>query len=86
VILFRECINNLKKNDVEPFKQDGGKVEFTQIYNAENAPDTCNEFIGEFMEPNDYFGLDTGELIEVIQHMCFWLYVNNYTTSRLTLL
>jgi hypothetical protein len=87
VLLFRECINFVRKvpnqldsNDVNIVK------EFTQINNAENVPDTCNEFISEFMEPHDYFGLDTGELIEIIQHLCFWLYVHNFTTSRLTLL
>ncbi len=87
VLLFRECINTVRKgvNEVDPNDVNAGK-EFTQINNAENVPDTCNEFISEFMEPHDYFGLDTGELIEVIQHLCFWLYVHNFTTSRLTLL
>ena len=81
VVLFRECINKVRK-DPESVQEN----EFTQLNNAENVPDTCNEFISEFMEPHDYFGLDTGELIEVIQHLCFWLYVHNFTTSRLTLL
>lgn len=78
--MFRECINKLKKN------VDNLKEEFTQTNNAETVPDTCNEFIIDFMEPNDYYGLDTNELIEAIQHLCYWLYVNNFTTSRLTLL
>lgn len=87
VLLFRECINVVRKaiNELDVNDLSAGK-EFTQINNAENVPDTCNEFISEFMEPHEYFGLDTGELIEVIQHLCFWLYVHNFTTSRLTLL
>jgi hypothetical protein len=85
VLLFRECINQVRK-DVNDINDVNAGKEFTQINNAENVPDTCNEFISEFMEPHDYFGLDTGELIEVIQHLCFWLYVHNFTTSRLTLL
>jgi len=86
VLLFRECINRIKMEIVEENKKTDEKTDFSQLYSAESAPDTCNEFITEFMEPNDYFGLDTGELIEVIQHLCYWLYVSNYTTSRLTLL
>lgn len=80
LILFRECINKLKKNEANPEEQ------FTTTNNAETVPDTCNEFIVDFMDPNDYYGLDTNELIEAIQHLCYWLYVHNYTTSRLTLL
>ena len=85
VLLFRECINRVKK-DANNINDLNSGIEYTQINNAENVPDTCNEFISEFMEPHDYFGLDTGELIEVIQHLCFWLYIHNFTTSRLTLL
>ena len=80
VILFRECINKQKRKN-EQFTED-----FTQLNPAETVPDTCNEFIIDFMDPNDYYGLDTNELIEAIQHFCFWLYFNNFTTSRLTLL
>jgi hypothetical protein len=80
LILFRECINKLRRNAEKP------EHEFTQVQTAETVPDTCNDFIIEFMDPNDYYGLDTNELIDAIQHLCFWLYFNNYTTSRLTLL
>ncbi len=80
VILFRECINKLRKN------QDKPDEDYTIFQNAETVPDICNDFIIEFMDPNDYYGLDTNELIEAIQHICFWLYIHNYTTSRLTLL
>jgi hypothetical protein len=74
VILFRECINKYRGED------------YTKTNTAENVPDLCNEFITEFMEQNDYFGLDTNELIEIIQQFCYWLYENKHTTSRLTLL
>lgn len=73
VVLFRECININK----------GGK--FTQTESPENVPDMCNDFVSEFMERQDYFGLDISELIEVIQHCCHWLWENHYTSSRLTL-
>ena len=77
VILFRECIN--KHND------DNTGEEYSPRNNADNVPDMCNEFITDFMEGFDYFGLDTMELIEIIQHLCNWLYENKFTTSKLSL-
>jgi hypothetical protein len=76
-ILFRECINKFKPCD---------QGDYTMYNTAESVPDLCNEFITEFMEQYDYFGMDTNELIEIIQHFCHWLYENKFTTSRLTLL
>jgi hypothetical protein len=77
VILFRECINKYKTVETGE--------EFAKVSPAETVPDLCNEFITEFMEHNDYFGLDTNELIEIIQQFCNWLYESKFTTSRLTL-
>jgi hypothetical protein len=77
VVLFRECIN-ISKSDMVG--------EYTVTGTAETVPDMCNEFITEFMESNEFFGLDLNELIEIIQHFCNWIYENKYTTSRLTLL
>jgi len=78
VILFRECINSLKTRH--------GENEYSQVHGADSAPDLCNEFITDFMENNDNFNIDANEVIEIIQHFCFWLYDNRHTTSRLTLL
>ena len=77
VILFRECINKIK--DENPLE------EYSTKNNADTVPDSCNEFITDFMEGFDYFGLDTMELIEIIQHFCNWLYENKFTTSKLSL-
>ena len=77
VCLFRECINQYRKNQ---------ENEFTTKECADTVPDLCNEFITEFMETNDNFKLDQNEIIEIIQHFCYWLYENKFTTSRLTLL
>ena len=86
VVLFRESINIQKKNMVTKELVNGDKTEFTQIYNAEEIPETCNDFFLDFMEPNKFFGLNKEELIELIQHFCFWLYTNMYCASHLTLL
>jgi len=85
IVLLREGINKLKKqsNDVDISK------EFTEVINAEQIPDFCNEFIGEFMELYNYFNLSNEqkeELIEIIQHFCFWLFDNGYTSSRLSIM
>jgi hypothetical protein len=89
VLLFRECINKFKQDEVIK-SDDGVPRTFTEVNPAEQAPDLCNEFITEYMENADFFGLNLDrerlELIEVIQHFCHWLYDKNYTTSRLTLL
>jgi hypothetical protein len=77
VILFRECINKQK--------DDKSGEEHSSKQNADNVPDMCNEFITDFMEGFDYFGLDTMELIDIIQHLCNWLYENKFTTSKLSL-
>lgn len=88
VVMFRQCINKLKRTDTSD-SQDKIFVDpknyYTQSNNAEGVPDMCNDFVTEFMEPKDYFGMDTMELIEIIQHFCHWLFIKNFTTSRLTL-
>lgn len=84
VILFRECINQKKKAEVKDSEEFKG--EYTSINSAEVVPDMCNDFVGDFMEGYEYFGLDIGELIELIQHCCHWLWENHFTTSRLTLI
>lgn len=78
VILFRECVNKSKN-------ENNSLQDYSCYNNADTVPDTCNEFITDFMEGFDYFGLDTMELIEIIQHLCNWLYENKFTTSKLSL-
>ena len=86
VVLFREGINIQKKDMVTSDIINGDKTEFTQIYNAEEIPEVCNDFFLDFMEPKKFFGLNKEELIELIQHFCFWLYTNMYCPAHLTLL
>ena len=86
VVLFRECINQRKKEYVKKEVVSENKKEFSQIYNAEGIPEICNDFYIDFMEPHQFFGLNQNELIELIQHFCYWLYCKEYTQSHLTLL
>ena len=86
IILFRECINKLRSDLVKKEDQTEKNKLFTQIYDAETVPEICNDFFVEFMEPKQFFGLYKEELIELIQHFCYWLFSQNYTQSHLTLL
>ena len=83
IVLFRECINKLRANLVK--KEKSNKL-YSEIYNSENIPEICNDFVLEFMEPYDYFGLNKDELIELIQHFCYWLNLKQYTQLNLSLL
>ena len=85
IILFREGINLIKKDNVkEEYKTATEKV-FTQLFSAEGISDSFNDFFLEFMNPKKYFGLNESELIELAQHFCFWLFQNRYTHSFLSL-
>ena len=85
ILLFRECydISNNKNN------KDEAKKAVTDSISPEGLPDLCNEFYGEFMEPNNFFGIEEveekNEIVEIIQHFCIWLFKNEYTKSKLSL-
>ena len=82
IILFREFINQTRKN----FVKNGENKDFTQLYNAEIIPEMFNEFLLDFMEAYDYFGLNKNELIELMQHFCYWLNINRYSQTQLSLI
>ena len=84
VLLFRECYDISKTKD----SKDEPKKSVTGIISPEGLPDLCNEFYGEFMEPNNFFGIEENEkneIIEIIQHFCIWLFKNEFTKSKLSL-
>ena len=85
IITFREFMNKNKENLISKSKYEDRKF-YTEMFSAENIPDVCNDFFLDFMEPNNYFGLNVNELIELIQHFCFWLFNKKYTQSNLTLI
>ena len=85
VLLFRECYDNSKNKE----SKEETKKPVTDTIPPEGLPDLCNEFYGEFMEPNNFFGIEEpdekNEIIEIIQHFCIWLFKNEYTKSKLSL-
>ena len=85
IILFRECYDVSKNKDLPPDKVE----QVTNKLKPDSLPDLCNEFYGEFLDSNNFFGIeeqeDRDELIEIIQHFCIWLFKNEYTKSKLSL-
>ena len=85
IILFRE-FNDVRKNkDLPPDEKEDG----TNRLKPDLLPDLCNGFYGEFLDSNNFFGIvkkeEREEIIEIIQHFCIWLYKNNYTKSKLSI-
>ena len=85
ILLFRECYDLSKNKE----KKESEKMAVTNTLPPEGLPDLCNEFYGEFMEPNNFFGIyeldEKNEIVEIIQHFCIWLFKNEYTKSKLSL-
>ena len=84
VTLFREHANiiNIDQNYLD------GK-EYTETNKAEDVPNWSNEFITDFLDPdskNEDFGFSKEESIDLTQNLCFWMYDNNFTTSKLSLI
>ncbi len=86
-------IENKEENEKENEKDKENKDKFDSIeFSSENSgdclPELCNEFYTEFLEKNNFFGFTEqfkAEIIEIIQHFCFWLFQNEYTKSKLSL-
>lgn len=82
ITLFRECVNIINKEKV----RSEGK-EYTEITNAEDVPDISNDFITEFLDPDtSTFEFSKEEAIDLTQNFCHWLYENNFTCSKLSLI
>ena len=81
VTLFRENINLINKLE--------GNVEYTVVKEAEDVPEKSNEFITDFLFPEDQdgsFGFDKDESIDLTRNLCNWMYVHNFTCSKLFLI
>lgn len=85
VLLFRECYDVSENKD----KNENEKKTITNTLSPEGLPEICNEFYSEFMEKNEFFGInedEKNEIVQIIQHFCLWLFKNGYTKSKLSLL
>ncbi len=85
VILFRENINEQKKGKVTNNIITENSKEFTQLFNGSQIPELCNDFFVEYLDSHNYFNLEEDELIELVQHFCYWLYKNSFSAAHLSL-
>lgn len=83
IVIFREYINESKKNLVLEGIKNDQKLYYSQLYNAEAVPLICNDFY-IFISKYNYFDLDEKEFIEILQHFCYWLYIKHYSEYHLT--
>ena len=86
VTLFREHVNSV---NIVNENDDGIPKEYTEIKNAEDVPDSSNEFITDFLDPDtreEDFGFSKEESIDLTQNLCYWMYDNNFTCSKLSLI
>ena len=83
VTLFREYVNQAKRESTNA----NGAQDYTEITCAEDVPDLSNEFINEFLDPDkNAFNFNKEESIDLTQNICHWMYENNFTCSKLSLL
>ena len=86
ILLFRECYDVHKNKNVLKEEE---KQQYTNKFTPEELPELCNEFYGNFLDENNFFGINDqenrNEIIDIIQHFCMWLYKNDFTKSKLTL-
>ena len=75
VTLFREYVNIAKKGT--------SNKEYTETTCAEDVPALSNEFITEFL---NVFDFNKEESIDLTQNFCHWMYENNFTCCKLSLL
>ena len=89
VTLFREFINISKRiylyNQNEEFNI--FENEYTANHSAEDIPFFCNDFINNFLDcENKLFNFDKQESIDLTQNFCNWIYDNDFTTLKLSLI
>ena len=73
VILFREGINLIH-----------GSQDFTMNNDSQEIPNMLNDIIEKYFQPNFFFGIEMRELLEVITHFCHWLFINHFTSLKVT--
>lgn len=86
VTLFREHSNSINQNKV--INNENNK-EYTEVNPAEDVPDSSNEFITDFIDPEEKkedLGFSKEECIDLTQNLCHWMYENNFTCSKLSLI
>jgi len=57
-----------------------------EINSTENLPLYFERFIIDYLEPKNFLDIDNPEeIVQLIQHFGYWLFTNNYTKYRISL-
>ena len=79
ILLFRECLNYVNK-------EKAGNSEYADLSIPEDVPEISNEFVTEFMDDENEFGYNKDDVIDLTQNLCQYMYDNNFTCSKLSLI
>ena len=86
VTLFREHSNQA---NIDKMVNNSANQVYTETHDAEDVPDTSNEFITDFINPEEKdndLGFNKEECIDLTMNLCYWMYENNFTCSKLSLI
>jgi hypothetical protein len=85
ITLYRECLNFTQIEN--PKNNKDCRYEYVECNNSEDVPDISNIFIMDYLETDTQgFDFTREEAIDLTQNFCQWLYDNNFTCSKLSLL
>ena len=89
LVLLRECFNFSKSLLIK--KPIVNNVERSTIISADQIPEISNEFFTDFLTKKNFFenSIDLNELTEMtelIQHLCYFLHLKDYTSLKLVLI
>lgn len=89
IVLFREFLNSFSpfcNQKLYISKLNNSEYTADNNITAQDIPKYCDSFISDFLEPKDYYSIyEPDEIVQIIQHFCYWLFENGYTKFRVTL-
>ena len=64
------------RDRLEHYKQWCNQAEYTEVNNAEFAPEICNEYVTVYMDSsgNNCGNIPISEIIDLTQHLCHWMF------------
>lgn len=86
IILLREFLNSGLINKSSFLINSNLDYSSDPNVTPQEIPNYCESFMGDFLEPHNYYDIyDPEEILQIIQHFCYWLFDKGYTTLRITL-
>jgi hypothetical protein len=64
-------------------------TDFTSDTNAtpQELPNYFDTFVADFLETSNFYEIsEPDEILQIIQHFCYWLFDKGYTTLRISLI